>query len=708
MSIQGVLAFGICGVAGGVRAIDSERDMSILGSCYLGRSNHRRHLGVCDQCGYAGELIDYQTRRWHALLMLPILPTTQKQMVVRCPECNARYAAASGEGLRGRGLRPSELARPSCNPPFRRRSARWALGLVAALIACVCVSMYMRSHRPVHVANGLPTTVTVAIDGGEPLSVAPGSVEVLRVAEGSREAVIVDSAGRTQRCSFLVEGNSLFGRFGDDRVYVLNPFGAAVVVREKTAYSLVRSSGYMGENDSVYLGEPFLCFNDVDHLFEPLPDVIEVDNGSNVTYRTGVNILTQAESGITPAQMLLRLVGDEDVSVDQLMTYAEAHLSVRPSDLLLLTAYRSVAISQGRARRCQDHLVGGLDVTPARLDWHRVHCDLAERAGDGEAVAARYRAELAADPDNPDLRYLAGITWAGAAETLRHMAGVLKVAPGHRHAMLGRGWALLATGRFPEAAEATRAALAGPDVDAYRREALMAAGRYADLAGQYRRMLKDDPLDLQWHLGLLEVLVAAGDLDAARREQDDYGRVVAAETDEDPEQLVLQSRLALMVFAGDAGGVLRSVADLQIAAPCDEFRFGALLELGDTDQAGELESVAADWEKTLCVSIAQHIEHEDAEAALWRKKGAGLLAQGNRRERTCAALLAAGPDADPAAARDINLPPRQKAPLLLAMVQAGADPSLLVIAEKLNFGRTFPYHLLTRGIKQAQQAQQGR
>ncbi|MCF6175130.1 MAG: tetratricopeptide repeat protein [Victivallaceae bacterium] len=63
-----------------------------IGTNYVGKKNVEKYHGVCEQCGYQGELSSYETGYWFVVLFIPIIPLGKKKILDYCPSCRThRY-----------------------------------------------------------------------------------------------------------------------------------------------------------------------------------------------------------------------------------------------------------------------------------------------------------------------------------------------------------------------------------------------------------------------------------------------------------------------------------------------------------------------------------------------------------------------------------------------------------------------------------------
>ncbi len=589
-------------------------------------------------------------------------------------------------------------------PLLNRRVVRWAIAAAAVLLVYYDLDSYMRARREVHLANGLPGTVTVVIDGADPVEVGPDGFEKISLSEGTHEGVFTDATGRTETVPFEIERNSFFSRFFDDTVHVVNPFGAAVVVWEEVGYAEKASDVKDDHRFKVHLGERLIRFEDVDYVFEEFPDEVKMPEYADVTHKTRV-----AMHKSDPVEAIFDSLARGEVDLSLVLDYAEAHLTARSDNRPLLSTYVNVGIGCGAMARCREFLSGKLTDRPILLEWHRYHQIIADVAGERGALRAKYRSLLASDPRNADLLYLTGRVAPTVTASLEYVDRALKVDPMHPRSLMARWYLYMGAGRFAEAdAVAALACQAAPDHPEFvhlRRPAQFALRQFSQLNADYGQALRKDPFDIEARLGLLEVQAARGESKLARRGLDAYEGTFRKERGGDPDQAMLRLRLDLMTFEGDYAELMRRAGGLEDDVAENSYKFYGWLSIGRAEVAAALPTATETADAALSVAIGLHTEGKTAAAAQWRAKACKLFAESDGDGRAYAALLARGAQVDPDVVVDTPANYQQQARRLVALVQAGADPKLLDLAEKLNFSLEFPHHLVKRAIRHARKNQ---
>jgi tetratricopeptide (TPR) repeat protein len=63
-----------------------------IGSRYVGKKNVENFPGVCQSCGWQGQLQNYETGLWFTVIYIPLLPLGRKQILNYCPSCSRHHA----------------------------------------------------------------------------------------------------------------------------------------------------------------------------------------------------------------------------------------------------------------------------------------------------------------------------------------------------------------------------------------------------------------------------------------------------------------------------------------------------------------------------------------------------------------------------------------------------------------------------------------
>ncbi len=579
---------------------------------------------------------------------------------------------------------------------WKRRWFRWAAALAVLLGILFGANYIVASNRKVHVVNGLSGPVQLQIDGGEKWTIGAGAREEVSVCEGRHEAKFIGPNGLEDAVQFKVEG-SFVGRFFDDRVRVLNAFGSGVVIWQRVGYASTEVEA--GEPKTKWhVGADYFTEGDVDHAFEEMPTSVETERTSGVIHKTGLSIVP-VES---PAGMVSGLDAAGLAPGLQLLPFAEAHLWTRPEDVELLYAYYWLCAKYKQRDRCREFLARGLD--PVRTDWHRIYQEVCQMTGRGSGLVAEYERLLEANPTNSQLSYLLGRIYAGIRKSTVYMDRAIQADGRNPYPYVAKAYYATAAAAYDEAKRmAEQAYQIAPEmliVKQARFGARFAGGDFDELEREARSQVKEIPESAQARMDLMTILVARDRPDQAGRELREYHRILRKK---DPEN-VFQSReqtqvhlLALRHQYAELQSVARRLKDPLVAG---RWQFRAAVGLGQWSEADRLAALgpAPHWQGRLLLAVAAH--HADkARAEQWLKQAAEEMTRCGLDEANAAAMLQASGPPPTEAVRDLAMVAEFKAMVLVALVQAGADKSLLDLAGKLNFTPGVAQHVMDQAIQ---------
>jgi len=584
---------------------------------------------------------------------------------------------------------------------WRRTKFQVYAVLVVVALVFIGINYWLAAHRVVHVVNGLADPIEVAFDGRDAVRIRPKSVRMVILSEGRHEGSYTRGGRHREEAAFTVPGPSWFlPRFFGQPTHVLSPFGAAAVIWEKTTYVPDRYRGPRRNRERVFhVGKDLVSFDELDYVFAEFPKSVKVRD-LRAEQRTRIGTV-KADA----ADVVAFLHQSEQAPAGELMRFAEAHLRARPADRPLLWLYTELAREHARHPRALAFLDEGLRLRPTRVDWHRANQNLREALGQGDDLLAQYRKLLADHPSDPDFLYLFGRLQIRCSDVLTYAEKARREDPNHPYAHLAIAYHALALGRFDEAAKAAetleKLVPDDPTMTHMTHDAFLAAGRLEELEWRYRKSLKESPQDLQALTALLNVLQVGRDPSAADAVVRRYEEAWKLDVSEDPFQWLVQ----IQTYQGYVQGRLSAALAAAKTLKDPELRNLQCMELyaatGEVDRAAQcIEDLPErSWQEYLALSVAAYAAGQADLVRKWRARAVELLAKGDREDRNVGELLAAGAKADVAAARDASAHPQPKSALLVALVQAGADKSLLDLAERLNYSPAPPHRVIQSAIQ---------
>lgn len=404
------------------------------------------------------------------------------------------------------------LAIPSSALPKRDRSVKALMsekksrtlmlcGLAAALIAggMVARNEYVRRHRVVTVVNGLPQAVTVTLDdGGQSVTVSPGARGVLTVKEGRHHASVTGAV--TEIIDFTVE-SGYTDRWTKSPAFVLNPSGEVPLEFIRAVYS--KDSPVPEVTYTV--GRQFAHYEDVDHLFEPLPGTVRMKRSQKRTL-TSLNRAKDDIGGI------VAYMGVNQGNAEA-MDAAESVLGRHPENESVLEAYSGQVRNEATETRALAFLAKGLERRPLSMPLARAWQDLHQTPEAKQEMLTVTEKMAAAEPGNADLLYLQGRAMPDGPESAAVFEKAGKLAPENPWPPFALGYLLMEQGKWRESRElfAKAAALAPgqKQFTALLTEARLGCGEGAAIAQELAKGPTGDP---SVQFARLRALAAAGDV----------------------------------------------------------------------------------------------------------------------------------------------------------------------------------------------------
>jgi len=603
---------------------------------------------------------------------------------------------------RARELDPTlkESAPPPASPVGagsgvgRRRKILWAFLGLLVLGGFLFADRSKVAHRTLHVVNGYTAPLTVQISGAGEVQVGALSHRELELPEGKYSAHVTGAA----TADHPIELTSYFlVRVFDDRVFVLNPGGAALLRRRETVYVEKGSSSPASEHGSYsfHFGKPFETFDHIDFAFRVFPSEIRMKS-SDKHLKSGLEHYTKPAIGVYHQLM-------EDRRAPEALSLAEWAIDTLPSHDEILSAYSEAGADPGGRERVLQGLRRRTGRRPVDIPLHRAYQDLAGSNG-AKALPAEYDALLKAEPRNSALLYLRGRLVPGIRDSGGWFDRAVEADPKNAYAHFALAYGRASQGRWKEALESSERATGLEPENApfqdLRFEIRMGLGQLDLLEKELRTRSREDrnasPL-VSFRLAGVTALL--GNRDAALEVCEEYRRNHAGPQDKSGPTVSAILRCAALYLSGDFGG-LEAEAAKGAKDSLKAYRISSLIERGRLDEAEALEGPDGDADayRHLVRSIAWALKGDAAKAAECRNKAALLLKNGGAPE--VAALLGAGKAPTLDEALDVGLPPHQKTILLTAIAQAFPESAaeFRPRAEALNVSLAFPRRLIQRAL----------
>lgn len=502
---------------------------------------------------------------------------------------------------------------------WQRYAVLAALGVVLLGIGLIASNEYIRTHRTLHIVNATGQVATVQIDDGPPRPVL--GLGQLPMAEGRHRIKV---AGPVEEAHDLVVQAGPLDRWTGKPLWVLNVGGEAVLDLQTVRYARVPQPA----EHRVLLGDPIVALPHVDYPFEAPPESVQVKGRNKEVVKTAFAWVQGQDLGA--------FLNTVELNRAAAMTFAERRLRRDPDRRDLLNAYLGQA-QPDDAPRVEAFLKSGLDLRPAKVEWHRAYQHVAGRDGGEAKLIPLYDGLLASDPGSAALLYLRGRIEPDPGRRGDFYQRSIDADPKLPWPRFSRGVAATAGARWDEALRDLQEARK-LDVDADQlvgpmHTARMGRGDASALVDEYRTRLLTNPVDPTTLIHLFDALAGSGR--GVEIEPELNTRLARM-----PKPVQTQLAGPLRELGLYAAGKLDELRDRPGTPSESPMRGHAILGLGGVQQALADGVFGPTWGKNpwndLALSLALDLEGQSAEAA-------------ERRERACAGLEAASSEGHRAA-----------------------------------------------------------
>lgn len=568
----------------------------------------------------------------------------------------------------------------------------WPLVLLAIPTLYLLAAWHAGENRTVHVISGLPFPYDARV-GEETLRLTPGAVRAITMPEGEIDVSVLGETAPHESTTASVR-TSLWTRPFNEDVFVINPDGAAVLIETHTSYSENRDEEFVLPPPAIAFGRVLHVFEDIDYAFREFPERIEISSSTDHVTRSRIDVidprvpaatigavagLAGPEAGIEQAQSLGRHVPDDPAVVGMLA-------SLLPPEEFLALAREPI----------EEH--------PVRVEWHRAYQEIALREKPSEEVIAAYERRLQEHPDDPDLLYLLGRSETDVPRARRLLTRATEAEPPSAHAHSALAWIDLGQGRFEDALEhARRAVAADPDHPSFRgmeARALLAAGSHDELLARNERALKGAPLDSDLVAERMRLLWSAGRAGEAEEVASRFLRSLAREAS---GPVVREWTTYFDALRHWRNGALEAYGEALGSLGWPGDAFAASVTRGDLEGAARVAEERGLASEHLLVHVAALRAGETAVAESSLQRAIEALGARGPEQRLFAEALGqansrVGVDADAVLATPIDVADKRVALVALGLRDEAERDRYFALARRLNFEPGFPSKVLARAM----------
>lgn len=568
-------------------------------------------------------------------------------------------------------------------PLLSRPAFWWSAAALAVVVGVVWRDFHLSANQAMYVVNGLPTTIAVQIDDGEPLRITAESHRRVGIGGGQHTVRVVSPENMVGEASFAIESQRT-SRWFRQPVHVLSPTRSNVVIWEETVFSKHQIHGK--NKHDLTVGRLLSSFDNADYLFREFPPSLQVKDTTKQVTKSRVDSPNIGPMGIA-------IGAPEQLRNPSILEYLEPHLLFEEDRDDVLQVYIAAALEHNALDRCYKFLESHLDEQPINLEWHRSFQSIAEMRGDAD-LALRYDRLLEASPRNASLLYLRGRLENYGQHANAFYQQALETDPDHKLTMAAVGFSAANHGDFLSALDAVRKALViDPELSTaadLRKSLLIALGRQKELEAECRVALQEQPMNFGATTTLITCQTSRGRDDLAQQTQQSFAQTVQAEWPADPHELGKRTEEHLHRSCDDYQAAERVAQTMQDPRNRRTILVTCNLLSGEADQAEAMIPQLHEREQAVLMLWCSLLRanQNDPAADKSRQRTADLLDKVGGVHAEAARLLREKPDnsalADQAA--DLDLTPATKAALLLLVAETLGDeaPRLVKLAKELN------------------------
>lgn len=385
----------------------------ILGFVYLRQSepdkaaSHFQYIldkRILKKAGVLMSLVDgYQAKGRHqeALRLLEEIAQIDPEMPAskdykKSLKLSQRYLQ-TGKPLKNKQFKNS-LRQTALNGPFNSKRA-WtiaAMVLAGLFLVYLGAAVYKGQRANVYLVNGLTRSYDVSLNGKVYALPERGYLKI-NIPTGKKELVVPDADLSIESSAFELKSSFLARPFSS-RIYVINPDTVALLQWAKIFYS-AKPENAPEDVWELYFGQTLYIFDRVNFPFKEFPDSISVSH-------------SQPE-----ARIQVRLVDEKEIPGDRIPGVIEHYFGIETKiDYLKKCIYYEPdnamniynLFSHVDSQMFIETIRPGLDILPARVEWHRMYQQAMDQSNPQYDLVTEYRNRLEQTPDEAGLQYLYG------------------------------------------------------------------------------------------------------------------------------------------------------------------------------------------------------------------------------------------------------------------------------------------------------------
>jgi len=583
------------------------------------------------------------------------------------------------------------VGRPSFSTGALAAVGSFVLGI---LLVVVSVQGYKRSHMPVALMNGLDVPYEVSVNGASRVLRAH-QIETFEIPEGVC-TVSAKLPGGVGRSEFTVDSDKF--SIEDDKVLVLNPDAAALIIEESTIYTKEGSPTKAPPAPTVRCALQFAVLPAADYFFAEFPSTISMSKHASEETQTRIfgaaHLTLEQTAGMIsrfngPAALKPFVMKLGALMPDNDEVMAQAVRTLSPADLP--TFY-------------EQHL----KTRPVVVNWHRYYQSYVMAARKDVDLRAQYQSLAEASPEEGELAYLCGRVQDSPEEEQRWFERALAAKNPSVHAHRGlahlRACAGDYEGALNELDAAAKGGISARGLFSTREDCLLALGRKAEALKAWRELSRGsafdvDAVEVELHLAF----VAEGRAGAEAVLRNYLGKL-SAEQRKNSTDVIAWLRANIAYYEGNAAAYAATL-------PAEGQEWLHAMLKGDSAGAAKaiVPSSGSRLSYTWLLVYLNAVRAKDPSAGSYWDKAVACMAQEHGFTSKLAEHLRGQNRLPLEKILTAPLQAHEKRVVLAAL--AVRDPAnrkaLLAALAPVNQSRRFPHHLIAEVAKALESGQSG-
>ena len=579
-----------------------------------------------------------------------------------------------------------------------RKLVGWLVAAVLLLAGAFAYSMYLGNSRELFILNGGKIPLTVQVDD-QTVEVAPLGSAKISVAEGTHSYKVLKPQPWSENRGTFEMSTGFFSRLFASPAFVLDPARSSVLIWEEMTYAKQPANGT--SKHELRVGESFVMYDRIDHLFEELPKQVRTKSESVKR--------TRLDRWIVEPENLTDIAATE-ITPEQKLQFTETHLHVDPLNSDLLLSYVRQADSTNSYERVYDFLAKGLDRRPLEIEWHRKYQGVSQRLGKADEMFKMYEAIVTANDQDSAALYLRGRIDPDSPTAESYFDRSIAIDPNNSFAWSAKCHRAVSIGEFADAKKfAVKAQLRRPDdygIKLLMFKVRMALGEFDAMETEFKQALQVNALDMSAYCQLAAVYGNRGKFNEMQEAHNALELQLLTHDPTGQLDTVKHSDRSIDYAKGDHVSAEAVIRSMKQDPQRDVMLLACLLEQGafdkitrdslpnSTTQRGYLE---------LYLYLGYKQLGDDAKSDEWYRWAMEDFASGDHETKRLAEIFKTA-QGDELADRLFNLSMQGTERVVITLVAAtrtaGETKQRLVqLVRKLNYMRSFPFYLVEKSLE---------